>query len=163
VKTSNKEVEKGYLKYIDFINKIKLEANSRHSSSNVLLKSSMSALESSSKLRRVSSEGSMMGGLYSRFCSIESFSNDSNSLKELKERLLIRKEYVRSDQERDLAILNLRRNLSRQELLLNNEKYLSYESRSPRNIPLDVSEKIKIDEGESFDRYDDSSDGFKTQ
>lgn len=62
-----------------------------------------------------------MGRLYSRFCNIESFSNDSNSLKELKERLLVRKEYVRkSENERDIAILTIRRNLSRQELLLNN-------------------------------------------
>jgi hypothetical protein len=76
---------------------------------------------------------------------------------------LVRKEYVRKDQERDLAILTLRRNLSRQELLLNNEKYLANENRSPRNLLLDMSEKIKIDEGESFDRYDDSSDGFKIQ
>lgn len=92
-----------------------------------------------------------MGRLYSRFCSIESFSNDSNSLKELKERLLVRKEYIRrTDNERDLAILTLRRNLSRQELLLSNEKYMS-NSRSPRNPSgIDMSEKIKIDEGESF-------------
>jgi hypothetical protein len=80
-----------------------------------------SKMRSNSKLRRASSEDSLMGRLYSRFCNIESFSNDSNSLKELKERLLVRKEYVRkSENERDIAILTIRRNLSRQELLLNN-------------------------------------------
>lgn len=74
-------------------------------------------------------------------------------MKELKQRLLVRKDHPRKhEDERDLAILTLRRNLSRQELLTN-DKYM-LDSRSPRNIPLDLSEKIKIDEGESFERYE---------
>lgn len=70
MKSSNKDIQKGYLKYIDFLKKIQLESREKETSLRRRRGKQTSKGSSKFLLRRVSSEDSLMGHLYSRFCTI---------------------------------------------------------------------------------------------